>query len=58
MNLVAHLSFRGDKMKRQLFGLSIKIGRINEKHIRIAIATGVLALLALGAGAPFGVTDF
>ena len=45
-------------MKQQLFGLSIKVGRINEKHIRIAIATGVLALLALGAGAPFGVSDF
>lgn len=45
-------------MKSNLFNVGVKVGRVNQKHVRIAIAVGTLILLVLGSGAPGGVSDF
>ena len=41
-------------MKSQLFNISLKAGRINQQHVRVALAIGALVLFVLGAGAPCG----
>lgn len=39
-------------MKSQLFNMSVKVGHINQQHVRAALAIGTLILFVLGAGAP------
>jgi len=39
-------------MKSQLFNLSVKASRLNQQHVRAALAIGTLILFVLGAGAP------
>lgn len=41
-------------MKSQLFNISLKASRINQQHVRAALAIGGLILFVLGAGAPLG----
>ena len=41
-------------MKSQLFNVSLKANRINQQHVRAALALGTLILFVLGAGAPIG----
>jgi hypothetical protein len=41
-------------MSSKLFNLSIKVGHIDQQHVRMALALGALVLFVLGAGAPVG----
>ena len=49
---------REEMMKAKLFSASVKAGRIDRNHVRIALAIGTLFLLAIGAGAPGENTGF
>ncbi len=44
-------------MKQCLFNLGLRVGRLNQHHIWLALVVLSVALLVLGAGAPadFGV---
>jgi hypothetical protein len=39
-------------MKRTIRDLSLMLGRLNQRHIRLGLAVLSLALFVLGAGAP------
>lgn len=50
--------YRENMMKSKLFNDSVKVSRVNQQQVRLAIAIGTLILFVLGAGAPGGFTDF
>jgi len=41
-------------MNSKFFNVSIKASKLNQQHVRLALAVGSLVLFVLGAGAPFG----
>lgn len=45
-------------MKKQLFNASVKLGQLDQRHIKVILAVASLTLFALGASAPGKFSDF
>jgi len=50
--IICTLSFGGFSMKAYINQITLTLGKLDQRHIRLALILLSLALFALGAGAP------
>jgi hypothetical protein len=49
---VSVITSGGDRMKRNMQNLSLALGQIDQRHVRLGLGVLTLILFVLGAGAP------